>query len=165
MSEARHRLPSVCCHRVGGSQSMHGITCHAAVAFKSAAVKLSATPRAERMLSPVQQLIDAWQHTPCCIAASMSQFWPFSTGPLGWPLSAGVMAMLPWPHCAADWPCQLRPFSAQLSAGCSRLASQPCLCGRRMQGKRASRLTEQCVGRRRPRHCARAAMAVCGSQA
>ena len=73
---------------------MHGVTCHAAVAFKSAAVKLSATPRAERMLSPVQQLIDAWQHTPCCIAASMSQFWPFSTGPLGRPLSAGVERML-----------------------------------------------------------------------
>ena len=73
---------------------MHGITCHAAVAFKSAAVKLSATLCAERVLSPVQQLIDAWQHTPCCIAASMSQFWPFSTGPLGRPLSAGVERML-----------------------------------------------------------------------
>jgi hypothetical protein len=42
----------------------------------------------------------------------------------------------------ADWPCQLRPFSARLSTGCSRLASWPCLCGHSMLGKRASRFTE-----------------------
>ena len=93
---------------------MHGITCHAAVAFKSAAVKLSATLCAERVLSPVQQLIDAWQHTPCCIAASMSQFWP---------LSAGRSRLVSWPCFHGRIVRQIGHVSSGLSRPSSRLAA------------------------------------------
>ena len=77
---------------------MHDITCHAAVAFKSAAVKLSATLCAERMLSPVQQLIDAWQHMPCCscihepVLAFLDR--PSRLAALGWRHGHASMAAL-----------------------------------------------------------------------
>jgi hypothetical protein len=84
----------------------------------------------------------------------------------------------------ADWPCQLRPFSARLSTGCSRLASWPCLCGHSMLGKRASRFTEyrfqvgqlgpqlyssrsgsdgRGIGRKWPRLTTQARMAMCNT--
>ena len=79
---------------------MHGSTCHAAVAFKSAAVKLSATPRAERMLSPVQQPIDAWQLVPCCscIQEPVQAFLdrPSRLAALGWRHGHASVAALCW---------------------------------------------------------------------